>query len=256
MMDMRVLTETQNCYSNMAEDAALIECSHGPVLRLYTWRPSAVSIGYFQSLTEEVNEEFCRDNGIDVVRRMTGGGAVFHDEHGEVTYSFLCPLDAWRNIAKQHGKNGDNVMETYELVCNGVIQALKGLGMNASFRGINDIEVNGKKISGSAQTRKRNVLLQHGTLICRLSEGKMFKALRVGEEKISDKGIKSADARVTSLEREIGCVDNGEVMRSFVSGFSSALGIDAEPSRLSAEEEAAKLRLIEQFKSRRWNYQR
>jgi len=256
MRDMRVLTETQDCYSNMAEDAALIECSHEPVLRLYTWKPSAVSIGYFQSITEEVNVEFCRDNGIDIVRRMTGGGAVFHDEHGEVTYSFLCPLDDWRNIAKQHGKNGDNVRETYDLVCNGIVLALKGLGLNAAFRGINDVEVNGKKISGSAQTRKRNMLLQHGTLICRLSGGTMFKALRVGEEKISDKGIKSADARVTSLEREMGRADNGEVMRSFVSGFSSALGIDAEPSRLSAEEEAAKLRSVEQFESRRWNYQR
>lgn len=251
---MRLLIESQDAYSNMAEDAALIELSSGPTLRLYTWRPIAVSIGYFQSISDEVDEEFCRAHGIDVVRRMTGGGAVFHDE--EITYSFVCPMDAWERIAERSGKNGKNVRETFELVCNCLVIALKDLGLDAGFRGINDVEVGGKKISGSAQTMKRGSLLQHGTLIYDINEGLMFRALRIGKEKISDKGIKSAEARVTSIKRELGDVGKDRVTEALAKGFSSGLGVDVVRGELSEEERSKKEELRSKFVSREWNYQR
>lgn len=251
---MRLLVESQDAYSNMAEDAALIELSSEPTLRLYTWRPIAVSVGYFQSISDEVDEEFCRAHGIDVVRRMTGGGAVFHDD--EITYSFVCPMDRWESIAGRLGKSGKNVRETFELVCNCLVMALNDFGLNAKFRGINDVEVNGKKISGSAQTIRNGSLLQHGTLIYDIDEGLMFKALRIGREKISDKGIKSAEARVTSIRRELGDVGKDKITEALGRGFSSGLGVDVVRGELSEEERSKKEELRSKFISREWNYQR
>jgi lipoate-protein ligase A len=251
---MRLLVESQDAYNNMAEDAALTELSSEPTLRLYTWRPIAVSIGYFQSISDEVDEEFCRAHGIDVVRRMTGGGAVFHDD--EITYSFVCPIDRWESIAEGLGKNGKNVRETFELVCNCLVIALENLGLNAKFRGINDVEVNGKKISGSAQTMKKGSLLQHGTLIYEIDEDLMFKALRIGKEKISDKGIKSAEARVTSIKRELGDVGKDRITEALAKGFSSGLGVDVMLGELSEKERNKKEELRTKFVSREWNYQR
>ncbi len=251
---MRLFIESQDAYSNMAEDASLIELSGEPVLRLYTWSPRAVSIGYFQSISDEVDEEFCRENGIDVVRRMTGGGAVFHDD--EVTYSFICPLSIWERKAESMGKNGKNVRDTFEIICNCIALALKSLGLNAGFAGINDVEVDGKKISGSAQTRKKGSLLQHGTLIYDINENLMFKALRIGKEKISDKGIKSAEARVTSIKRELGDIGKERVMGALADGFASGLSMTPVHGEMSEEEEKKKEEMKALFMSREWNYQR
>ena len=142
---MRLLLESQNCYRNMAEDEALIKTKSEPTLRLYTWEPSAVSIGYFQSIKDEVDVNFCRKNGIDIVRRNTGGGAVFHDEKGELTYSLIYPLSEWNKFAESVGREGNNIMETYRIVCNCLIIGLEKLGIEADFKPINDIETSGKK---------------------------------------------------------------------------------------------------------------
>jgi len=252
---MRLLIESQDAFSNMAEDAALIELTSEPTLRLYTWNPRAVSIGYFQSIADEVNEEFCRENNIDVVRRMTGGGAVFHDE--ELTYSFICPLSTWYEMTEGKGRN---VRETFEIVCNCIALSLKDLGLNAKFAGINDVVVGEegkeKKISGNAQTRKKQSLLQHGTLIYDINENLMFKALRIGKEKISDKGIKSAEARVTSIKSELGDIGKDKVMDALVRGFSSGLGVDFKRGELTPDEREKQREMRAIFISREWNYQR
>jgi lipoate-protein ligase A len=248
---MRLFIESQDAYSNMAEDASLIELSGEPVLRLYTWSPRAVSIGYFQSISDEVDEEFCRENGIDVVRRMTGGGAVFHDD--EITYSFLCPLSTWYEMTEGKGRN---VRETFEIICNCIVLSLKNLSLNAKFAGINDVEVDGKKISGSAQTRKKGSLLQHGTLIYDINENLMFKALRIGKEKISDKGIKSTEARVTSIKRELGDIGKDKVIDALIRGFSSGLGVDFKRGELTSDEREKQKEMRAIFVSREWNYQR
>ena len=131
-----------------------------PVLRLYGWKPSAVSIGYFQSLEEEVDVKKCKKAGIDVVRRLTGGGAVLH-EH-ELTYSFITKVYP------------TNIMESYRLICEPVVMCLKNLGLDAKFSPLNDIIVGDKKVSGNAQTRRKNTLLQHGTILLDVDVEKMF----------------------------------------------------------------------------------
>src|SRR6266540_1246067 len=171
---------------NMAIDEALIEdIGESPVLRIYGWRPAAISVGYFQSIKEEVDLEKCSQLGVDVVRRLTGGGAVLHEF--ELTYSF---------ITKQYQQN---IMESCRWICDAIVMSINRLGFNASFVPLNDIVVNGKKVSGSAQTRRKGVLLQHGTLLLGVDVEKMFSVLKVPSEKLRDKIIKDVKERVTSL---------------------------------------------------------
>ena len=187
--------QVHDAYTNMALDQAIMEgVSRGespPTIRFYRWHPSAVSIGYFQSLEEEVNLEECRNEGVDWVRRITGGGAVYHDYGGEVTYSVIAPEEFFPR----------DIRESYRLICGWIIAGLRTLGLEGVFHPINDILVEGKKISGNAQTRRGKVLLQHGTVLYDLNLRKMFTLLKVGKEKLSDKDIEKAEERVTCVRR-------------------------------------------------------
>ncbi|HZB81075.1 MAG TPA: biotin/lipoate A/B protein ligase family protein [Nitrososphaera sp.] len=171
---------------NMAIDEALMEnVDEVPILRIYRWCPTAVSIGYFQSMKEEVDLEKCREIGVDVVRRLTGGGAVLHEF--ELTYSFMTK------------KYPQNIMESYRWICDAIVMSINRLGFDASFVPLNDIVIAGKKVSGNAQTRRNGVLLQHGTLLLDVDVNKMFCVLKVPSEKLRDKLIKDVKERVTSL---------------------------------------------------------
>lgn len=208
-----------NAYMNMALDEAIMEGIRSgttpPTIRFYGWEPSAVSIGYFQGLEYEVNLEACRQQGVDVVRRITGGGAVYHDRDGEITYSLLAPLELYPN----------DLIESYRLICGYLVEALQLLGIESSFQPINDIIVDGKKISGNAQARKQGVLLQHGTILYRVDVEKMFTLLTVSEEKVSDKLIRSVKKRVTSIE-DIRPVPFNEVSAALETAFRNHLEIE------------------------------
>src|SRR5208337_3830146 len=101
------------------------------------------------SLDAEVDLDACRASGVDAVRRLTGGGAVFHDD--EITYSIVLPMG--------HELAPDDILESYRLICSGLIGGLGLLGVKADFEPINDIAVGGKKVSGNAQTRRQGCLL-------------------------------------------------------------------------------------------------
>lgn len=189
-------TETRDAALNMGLDEAVMESvatgDSPPTLRLYRWDPTAVSIGCFQSLHDEVDTAECRRRGVDVVRRITGGGAVYHGD--EITYSVATPL----------AEVPDGVTESYREICGWLVHALETLGMDASFEPVNDVAVNGRKVSGSAQTRRRGALLQHGTVIHDLDAREMFSLLTPGQEKLSDKAVDAVEDRVTSVTRESG----------------------------------------------------
>lgn len=188
--------ETHPAAENMALDEACLESvaagKSPPTIRFYRWNPSAVSIGYFQALSQEVYAENCRKKNIDIVRRQTGGGAVYHDAAGEITYSIIA---AENQFPKSIG-------ESYQLICQSLINGLSLLGLSAAFAPINDVTVNGQKISGNAQTRRKGVLLQHGTILYDVDVDTMFDVLNVSKEKIKDKFIQSVYKRVTSIRRE------------------------------------------------------
>lgn len=243
-----------DAYMNMAiDEAVLLALQEGEArntLRLYRWRPSAVSIGYFQSVVEEVDVEACSKLNVDVVRRITGGGAVYHDYEGEITYSLIVRGDEPR-IPK-------DILKSYEVICGGVISGLRRLGLNPSFRPVNDIIVGGRKISGNAQTRKRNAVLQHGTILMDVDVEKMFKVLRVSGEKIKDKMIKSVKEGVTSIKAELGRKPEfSEVAEALKLGFEEALGVKLVPQALTEKEIslAEKLRR-EKYATREWTYRR
>lgn len=240
--------ETHDAFFNMALDEAVCEGirngSSPPTMRFYTWDPAAVSIGYFQSIRDEVNMDTCRELGIDYIRRWTGGGAVYHDTAGEITYSVMGPVSAFPR----------DIIKSYELVCGWIISGLRTLGIEARFNPINDILVNNKKISGSAQTRRGGVFLQHGTLLYDLDLKTMFSVLNVSKQKITDKMISSAEERVTSISKNSD-VDKQKVYKALVSAFTQDR--DHEFGTWSKSEVARTEELAEQkYRSDHWTLMR
>ncbi len=232
--DWRLLDFQRNSAAmNMAVDEAMLICrSKGEApntIRFYAWSPSAVSIGFFQSLRAEVDLEACKNEGIDVVRRITGGGAVFHDSQGEVTYSLVASEE-------EHVVPKD-ILHSYQVICSGIVKGLELLGVAASFQPINDIVVASKKISGNAQTRRLGVVLQHGTVLVDADLDKMFRLLKVSDAKIRDKMIASAEKRVTTLTRELSRKPQPrDVVEALRRGFEQSLKITLARGELTKEE--------------------
>lgn len=248
-MKIRLLKTGHNsAYYNMGLDQALSEgVANGgdPVLRLYGWEPSAISIGYFQKMEEEVDTAKCKEYGIDIVRRITGGGAVFHDQ--ELTYSFMVSVE--NDLIRKP------ILESYEDICGGIIEGGKDLGLDIQFVPLNDLVVGGKKVSGNAQTRRGGVILQHGTILLSVDVEKMFELLLIPNEKIKDKMIATVKDRVTGLTSQLG--------REF--GFDEAVGVFErgfarffhdcifEESEVSVNEDAAAKKYAEQkYSSEEW----
>jgi len=229
---------------NMAVDEALL-MSGVPTLRLYRFRPSAVTIGYFQKVGDSVNLDETSRLGVDVIRRVTGGGSVYHDENGEITYSVTGPLDLFPR----------NIQDSIRYICEGVLRAIEVFGLKADFQPVNDIILAGKKISGSAQTREGGNLLQHGTLMYDTDLETLAKVLKAPKEKLVDKGVSSIYERVTTLSIELGRrVSFDEALNSMIESFSF-LG-DIEEGELTEEEWKHVEHLEEKYRSRRWNFRR
>jgi lipoate-protein ligase A len=219
-----------------------------PTLRLYAWKPRAVSIGYFQGLHEEVDVRACSERGVDVVRRITGGGAVFHA--AELTYSLVVPIG--------HPVVAGDILASYRSICAGVVAGCAALGVAAEFVPLNDIVSGGKKISGNAQTRKQGCVLQHGTVILSVDVDEMFMLLKVPSEKMKGKLIEDVKARVTSLSDATGkSLGFDDVVPAFRDGFASALGVDLEPGTPTVAELALAAQLgAEKFGSPDWTAKR
>src|SRR5215217_3210454 len=223
---------------NMALDEVLMNCINYhsmPILRIYGWQPPTVSIGYFQSMDEEVDIKRCRQMGIDVVRRITGGGAVLHES--ELTYSF---------ITNAYPKN---IMESYNLICDAIVMCVNKLGFNAKFVPLNDIIVNGKKVSGNAQTRKKDTLLHHGTILLNVNLEKMFSVLKVRQKKVKDKMIDDAKGRVMGLNKTF-----EQVAYNLKESFSEKFGAEIIVDDLTIKEEESTKKLAkEKYTSDQWN---
>jgi lipoate-protein ligase A len=253
----------RDAFYNMALDQALLEAVAGgsspPVLRFYGWSPPAVSLGYAQELAEEVDLTALERHGVDVVRRVSGGGAVFH--HEELTYSLI--------MREGHPLAAGSVPETYRRLCAALIAGLALIGVEAAFQPVNDIVVHGiaghsgKKISGNAQSRRLGCLLQHGTVLLGLDLELMFSLLTVKAEKLKKKRLEDARERVTSL-RSLGiALDFAASVPIFTEGFRRALSLDylAPPGRAAAPlTEAEDLRARElartKFASKAWLHER
>jgi lipoate-protein ligase A len=230
----RVLETGNNIGSlNMAIDEFLLYNCSDPVLRIYGWSKPCISIGYFQS-TDDINYKKCLEQNIDIVRRITGGGAVFHDM--ELTYSFVT-----KNFPQ-------DILESYKEISGIVIQALKKLGLDAKFSPLNDVTVNGKKVCGNAQTRKNNTLLQHGTILLKVDIEKMFSLLNVPIEKISDKKISDVKNRVSGISKTF-----DQVSEALKDSNSDVFGCKLVSYNLNQEELKSCQKLAdEKFSTNNW----
>ncbi len=241
----------QDPYYNMGFDEALLVLRDRgeipPTLRLYMWDPSAVTIGYFQRIRDTVNLEYAYERNIPVIRRITGGGTVYHDSKGEITYSIVTSI---------RGRLVD-VQESYRIICNGIVYALRKLGLEAVFKPVNDILLNGRKVSGSAQTRRRKTLLQHGTLMVSTDLDELARLIRVPREKLASHKVTSIKERVTTVSMMLGRTISPEDMIPYlIEGFQEALGarlVEEKPG--SGETRLAKT-LSEKYRSREWNFKR
>lgn len=247
-----LLTGFNTAFLNMAIDKAiLVANSDGkvpPTVRFYGWCPPAISIGYFQSLTDEIDIRSCEKLGVDYVRRITGGGAVFHEK--ELTYSIVIP--------ESHPEIPKNIMKSYGRICGAVIKGLQYVGIESEYVPINDIVAGGRKISGNAQTRKLATVLQHGTVLIDVDVDKMFSILKVPNEKSKDKHIADVKQRVTSMKHLLGReIHFEEVALTMKKGFENEFHVKLIKGQLSDEELAlAKKFEKECFSAKEWNYRR
>jgi lipoate-protein ligase A len=220
-------------------------------LRFFMWNPSAVSIGRFQIPSNEVDLKNCKNHGVDVVRRISGGGAVYHDCDGEITYSVI--------VSSEDVGSGD-VFRAYRKICGGLTETVEMLGVHAGFspgdpRQCPNITVGGRKLSGSAQAHKKGILLQHGTLLMDVNLTKMFTYLKVPWAKTSTDVIGVAERKLTSLKRERGSsVSTREACRALATGFEKALDMHLEAGELTRfERDLAQRLCTTKFATDDWN---
>ncbi|MCK4348392.1 MAG: lipoate--protein ligase family protein, partial [Thermoplasmatales archaeon] len=217
---------------NMALDETLLENKkngNSPnTVRFLQFHPPAVLLGYHQSLEQEIRIEFCKQVGIDINRRVTGGGAIFFDET-QLGWEIICE--------KQFFEMGIVNVNFFSRLSQPLIYALEKLGIDASFRPRNDIEVKGRKISGTGGTEDGDVFLFQGTLLVDFDIDTMLKALRIPIAKLKDKEIDTAKERVTCLKWELGYVPEiSELKNLLKEGFEKEFNIVLEPGRLTKEE--------------------
>lgn len=282
-MEWRLIKDSYHTgFMNMAIDEAIMiahrEGFVPPTIRFYQWSPPAVSLGYFQDLQKEIDVDTCKNMGIDIVRRPTGGKAVLHDK--ELTYSFI--------IKESHPLVNDSILETYKKISGGIIRGLSYLGIKADLVPLREklkstpsgneakskiphsdiksicfsvpsqyeVQVKGKKIVGSAQVRKREIVLQHGSLLIELEKDKLFSVFNFPSAKIREK-LKTG-FKATSLEeilkKKINFTELSEILPR---GFEEEFGARLVEGKLTKQEEKISKDLLEnKYSTCEWNYQR
>src|SRR5690554_1267037 len=182
-----VKNDSNNAYFNIALEEYILKkslSSDETFVILYINDP-AIIIGKHQNTIEEVNSEYVKENNIYVVRRMSGGGAVYHDE-GNLNFTYIL-------------KAGKEDVSNFKKFTLPIIKALDKMGIKTELSGRNDLTIDGKKFSGNAQYYHKNRLLHHGTILFNSKMENLSKALNVKQEKIQSKGIKSVRSRVTNI---------------------------------------------------------
>lgn len=220
---------------HMALDQAMAEAvgagTRNPTLRIWEWGAPAVVIGSFQSLRNEVDAEAAERHGVTVVRRISGGGAMFIEPGNTITYSLTVPTSLVEGLSFER---------SYAFLDDWVIGALGELGIAATYVPLNDIASPAGKIAGAAQKRLASgAVLHHVTMAYDIDASKMLEVLRIGREKLSDKGTTSANKRVDPLRSQTGMA-RADVIEAFKAHFRSRYrtvdGAVSEAERARAEE--------------------
>ncbi|HDT8463318.1 TPA: lipoate--protein ligase family protein [Staphylococcus pseudintermedius] len=267
-------TGSHHPYYNMALDEALLNfVSRGeidPVVRFYTWNPPTLSIGYFQRLSKEIDIEKVNEKGYGLVRRQTGGRGVLHDK--ELTYSVIVP--------EAHPDMPQTVTEAYRVISGGLLEGFKSLGFDAHFAvprskeereklkqprssvcfdapSWYELVVEGKKIAGSAQTRQKGVILQHGSILQDVDIDDLFDMFIFKNERLKAK-MKEAFVEkavaINDLSNETITLAQMEV--AFKEGFKKALDIEFKPLELTVAQQDEVKALEEKYRSEAFLYRK
>ena len=220
-------------------------------LRLYQWQPSAVSIGKHQQISNEVDLDMVSSLGIDVVRRITGGGAVFHDNLGEITYSIIASVQEYEKYSEE---------QLFISLLKGLEAGFKGLGIQTTYDKIHcpSLFVNGKKISGNAQARHKDIILQHGTILYDFRPEVMYSVLKARPDKPRQRMIESVYAYVTTIKKELNKeLDINIISETIVDGFKQSFGVTSWiPDELTKEEKKSiKFYLDKRFLNKQWLFE-
>ena len=207
-------------------------------LHLYRRKPPAVSIGRFQKIEDVVDVAFCREQGIDIIRRMSGGGTIYTDSNC-LEYSVV--------VDQGHPKIPNDLEGSFRVMCTGIITALKKLGIDSYYKPVNDVLVVGRKISGSAQ-RRRHILLQHGTLLLDTDLESMSKTIKIG-----NKGVAKLKEKLTTIRWEAKRpISVKEVSEALETGFEEILSMKLLKGKLTHWEEIKIKELAEKYRSNSW----
>jgi len=238
---------------NLAIDEALLyktaENKSPPVVRFWRNR-NAVVIGYSQCVEAEVNLELCRTLNVEIVRRITGGGAVYHDL-GNLNYSIV--VDSNHPLVK-----GLNIQDSYRIFLSGVIECLRKFGVNPSIAPPNSLLVEDRKISGSAQARKRGMILHHGTILVNSNLNLLSEVLKPQRKPRRQIGVTSKRSPVTNLSDEISRrISMRRLMEALRGSFEEVFSVKLIHSTLSrGEMEASRVLYDEKYSRREWNFWR
>ena len=219
--------------ANIAFDAALIEERQAgrvpDTIRFLRFPPTAL-IGRHQDLSREINLDYCRDHGVGTVRRITGGGAIYLDE-GQL---------GWELVFHRASLGVAALPDLAEKICNAAALGFRELGVDAKFRPRNDIEVDGRKISGTGGFFDGDVLIYQGTVLVDMNSQQMVSALNIPEAKLAKRELDTAAQRVITLKELLGdgLPDIETIKSALVRGFTEGLGIEAGAGEITANEEA------------------
>ena len=228
--------KTTDPYYNLAVEEYLLRSSDDDIFMLWQNSPTVV-IGKNQNAYAEVNLEYAKEKSINVVRRITGGGAVYHDL-GNLNYTFITSTEKARAL-------------DYEYFTKPVIDALATFGLSAVLSGRNDLEVDGKKFSGNAQFTANGRILHHGTLLFNTDLEEMSAVLRVDKEKLEFKSVKSHKGRVTNLAPLLPTTAHVE---DFISAIENQVVKDLDAKRDEIPENDEINELTKRNRSREWIY--
>lgn len=202
-----------------------------PTLRFWGWGGQAVILGSFQSVRNEVDEVAAREMQVRIVRRMSGGGAMFVQPGLTITYSLYIP-DALLQ--------GVSIADSYAVCDSWVVAAFREVGVDAWYAPLNDITSAEGKIGGAAQARRPGVILHHTTIAYEMSAEEMLRVLRIGREKLSDKGIASAAKRVSPLRRQTD-LPREQLVAHLITSFRHRFGLSETVLSPNDLEEATRL---------------
>src|SRR5699024_2007961 len=213
-----------------------------PTIRFYGWKNPSLTLGHFQKAEKAIDFDAVEKHRCDFVRRLTGGSAVLHDD--EITYSII--------VSEEHPNIPTSINEAYYTLSKGLLEGYKLLGVNADFAvpeeearkqrsdvcfeqpAIYEMLVDGKKISGNAQTRKNCVLLQHGSIPMSFDHDMLFDLFNFPNEEIRKRQKQSFQHKATSINDITGEIHTYDKMRdAFLNGFEIALNIETIPFQLT-----------------------